>query len=172
MAYEIKIEGKQDWKQVEWKTLAGYLSSQGAIRVLAELKQKACAEARIRTLFRDARGAHFAPARLLIRLSADMLPHGGFQHRRDSDCVLDETETCIVCSVSHGDPCPDCEARGFHLDTCQEMRGCPGCGRQDYRHNPGCEVAASFDPTPTQQEFPTGEDYEEPASFYRDEEER
>lgn len=141
MDYEIKIEGKQDWKKVEWKTLAGYLSNQGAIRILKELKEKGCAEARIRTLFRDARGAHFAPARLLIRTPGD------WKHRRDGDCVLDETETCIVCNVGHGDPCPDCEARGFHLDTCSEMRGCPGCGRQDYRHEPGCEVAASLNPS-------------------------
>ena len=42
-------------------------------------------------------------------------------HERDADCApyLDaETDTCSVCGVYHGDPCPSCEGRGYHRDDC------------------------------------------------------
>lgn len=40
-------------------------------------------------------------------------------HRRDEDCTVDPaTDTCSVCGVGHGDPCPDCGARAFHRRGC------------------------------------------------------
>ena|GEM_PF-5171563 len=39
-------------------------------------------------------------------------------HWRDEDCVLDENDVCTVCGVIHGDPCPECGARGFHREGC------------------------------------------------------
>jgi hypothetical protein len=39
-------------------------------------------------------------------------------HTEDRDCTLDENDTCTECGVYHGDPCPDCGGRGFHLDEC------------------------------------------------------
>ena len=41
------------------------------------------------------------------------------QHTKDSDCTVDiRTGTCVVCGVGHDDPCPECNQRAFHLDTC------------------------------------------------------
>jgi len=40
-------------------------------------------------------------------------------HRRDEDCTIDPaTDTCSVCGVGHGEPCPDCGARAFHRRGC------------------------------------------------------
>lgn len=41
-------------------------------------------------------------------------------HRRDTDCVLDETNTCVVCGVWHGDRCLCCGGRGYHWPECPE----------------------------------------------------
>lgn len=41
-------------------------------------------------------------------------------HSRDEDCTLDETNTCTVCGVFHGDPCPSCRGRGYHRPACRE----------------------------------------------------
>jgi len=41
------------------------------------------------------------------------------QHERDSDCTLDPAvDVCIYCHVSHGDPCPECSGRGYHVAGC------------------------------------------------------
>lgn len=41
-----------------------------------------------------------------------------YQHTKDGDCVLDDTDCCIVCGVWHGDPCPECGGKGFHKSRC------------------------------------------------------
>lgn len=43
------------------------------------------------------------------------------QHRRDEQCTLGEDDCCIVCHVYHGEPCPECYARGYHKPGCNEM---------------------------------------------------
>jgi hypothetical protein len=40
------------------------------------------------------------------------------EHIKDTDCILDDTNTCTVCHVYHGEPCPECGQRGYHLETC------------------------------------------------------
>ena len=42
-------------------------------------------------------------------------------HSRDEDCTLDATDSCSVCGVYHGDPCPVCGGRGFHRDGCERI---------------------------------------------------
>lgn len=39
-------------------------------------------------------------------------------HTTDTDCTLDDTDTCTVCGVTHGDPCPECGGRGYHNEGC------------------------------------------------------
>jgi len=40
-------------------------------------------------------------------------------HTQDSDCTVDEaTGSCTGCGVVHGDPCPECEQRGYHAAGC------------------------------------------------------
>ena len=39
------------------------------------------------------------------------------EHTKDNHCTLVE-DTCIECGVYHGEPCPDCEGRGFHNENC------------------------------------------------------
>lgn len=42
-------------------------------------------------------------------------------HQKDSDCTVtgeDDDWTCTECGVWHGDPCPECEGRGFHNAGC------------------------------------------------------
>jgi len=34
---------------------------------------------------------------------------------------LDSTDSCPRCGVYHGDPCPECERRGYHVADCSEM---------------------------------------------------
>jgi len=43
-------------------------------------------------------------------------------HAKDSDCDghLDADDVCLVCSVYHGDPCPECSGRGYHGAECPE----------------------------------------------------
>ena len=41
-------------------------------------------------------------------------------HDEDRDCALDEADVCTLCGVYHGDPCPKCGGRGFHLEDCDE----------------------------------------------------
>ncbi len=43
--------------------------------------------------------------------------------RKDSDCHLDSTDTCVVCRVYHGDPCTECGERAYHLPWCERMKG-------------------------------------------------
>jgi len=38
-------------------------------------------------------------------------------HIKDSDCTLDERDTCTVCGVYHGNEC-GCGGRGFHVEGC------------------------------------------------------
>ena len=45
----------------------------------------------------------------------------GSEHNKDGDCTLDETGTCKVCGVYHGDPCEFCGQEGFHADDCQSF---------------------------------------------------
>lgn len=44
-------------------------------------------------------------------------------HTSDIQCTLDANDTCVECGVIHGDPCPDCGGKGFHLSECPVM--CP-----------------------------------------------
>ena len=46
------------------------------------------------------------------------------EHKQDTDCTLDNTDTCTVCHVYHGEPCPTCGGRGYHKSNCI---GCDGC---------------------------------------------
>ena len=42
-------------------------------------------------------------------------------HDCDADCaphIDPKTCMCRVCGVEHGDPCPDCNGRGYHADGC------------------------------------------------------
>jgi hypothetical protein len=43
-------------------------------------------------------------------------------HSRDSDCTLDELRMCAGCGMHHGDPCPSCGKRAYHVDDCPEWR--------------------------------------------------
>jgi hypothetical protein len=46
----------------------------------------------------------------------------GAPHESDDQCAVDpSTHCCRVCGVMHGDPCPICGGRGFHLDGCAEI---------------------------------------------------
>jgi hypothetical protein len=41
------------------------------------------------------------------------------RHECDEECDVDPTtDTCRVCGVHHGSPCPVCGGRGFHVDGC------------------------------------------------------
>ncbi|HUT77154.1 MAG TPA: hypothetical protein VM285_05685 [Polyangia bacterium] len=40
-------------------------------------------------------------------------------HERDTDCTLDSSDTCTGCGVYHGEPCPDCQQRGYHVFACR-----------------------------------------------------
>ncbi len=40
-------------------------------------------------------------------------------HHTDDDCTVLNGE-CIVCHVTHGDPCVSCGGRGFHADDCAD----------------------------------------------------
>lgn len=48
-------------------------------------------------------------------------------HACDEDChpflhgEEDEHQECSVCGVSHGDPCPECDGRGYHDPDCSEV---------------------------------------------------
>jgi len=45
------------------------------------------------------------------------------EHERDADCEVDpRTDSCRACGVYHGDPCPACGGRGFHVPDCSEAR--------------------------------------------------
>ena len=48
--------------------------------------------------------------------------HGGFpKHESDADCTVNpRTGTCSGCSAFHGEPCPSCGGRGYHVPTCPE----------------------------------------------------
>lgn len=42
-------------------------------------------------------------------------------HTTDADCapfIVDDS--CSTCGVFHGDPCPECQGRGFHKSECSE----------------------------------------------------
>jgi hypothetical protein len=43
------------------------------------------------------------------------------RHATDADCRLDDEDCCVGCGVYHGDPCPECGGRGFHLADCSEI---------------------------------------------------
>lgn len=44
-------------------------------------------------------------------------------HTKDSDCTVGETGACVICHVTHGDPCPECGGRAFHKDGCPIVVG-------------------------------------------------
>lgn len=45
-------------------------------------------------------------------------------HHTDADCTLDPADdTCRICGVWHGDPCPECDGRGYHSEECPELLG-------------------------------------------------
>ena len=41
------------------------------------------------------------------------------EHNTDADCTLDDTNSCIICGVYHGEPCIECGGRGFHNGNCK-----------------------------------------------------
>jgi hypothetical protein len=41
-------------------------------------------------------------------------------HDSDAHCTLDATDSCETCGVFHGEPCAECDGRGFHAERCQE----------------------------------------------------
>ena len=47
------------------------------------------------------------------------------EHTSDADCLaadsIDATNTCTICGVYHGDPCPDCNGRGYHDRDCNHV---------------------------------------------------
>jgi len=49
----------------------------------------------------------------------DTAPRG---HDCDADCAeyLVNGE-CTICGAYHGDPCPDCNGRGYHLPDCNHV---------------------------------------------------
>lgn len=51
-------------------------------------------------------------------------------HMRDSDCIVNlATDTCIVCKVYHGEPCPVCNHRAYHAHYCpMQDSDCEKCG--------------------------------------------
>lgn len=51
----------------------------------------------------------------------DGLHEWGREHAADADCRLDERATCVACGAYHGDPCPDCGMRAYHLDGCKQI---------------------------------------------------
>jgi hypothetical protein len=64
-------------------------------------------------------------------------------HEKDADCTVDpQTDCCSVCGVHHGDECPECNGRGFHVAGCSLIEPpawpfvgshrftCPGCGAE------------------------------------------
>lgn len=47
------------------------------------------------------------------------VPMDGSKHVAEFHCVVDEeTERCVICDVSHKNPCPDCSGRGYHRLPC------------------------------------------------------
>lgn len=56
-----------------------------------------------------------------LEVVADMPWLADERHTRDEDCTLDATDTCDVCGVWHGDPCPACGGRGYHRTGCPEI---------------------------------------------------
>ncbi len=65
--------------------------------------------------FKGVRGLCHEMERYLLKRSEGITPHS-----RDEHCVLDETNTCTICGVYHGDPCPSCGGRGYHYPECPE----------------------------------------------------
>lgn len=53
-------------------------------------------------------------------------------HDEDSDCApfLVDDE-CSICGVHHGEACPSCSGRGFHVGGCYEIAS----------HTDGCRLA-------------------------------
>jgi len=48
------------------------------------------------------------------------------QHSTDRDCRTDSDDVCRDCGVWHGDPCPACGGRGYHVDDlCPELYATP-----------------------------------------------
>lgn len=39
-------------------------------------------------------------------------------HTKDEDCTLGPDDCCTMCGVYHGEPCPQCDGRGFHREGC------------------------------------------------------
>lgn len=43
-------------------------------------------------------------------------------HHTDSDCTLNPADDCCIdCGVYHGEPCPGCGGRGFHVGPCADL---------------------------------------------------
>lgn len=50
----------------------------------------------------------------------DGSPQFSGEHTKDSDCTLDDHNTCIICGVYHGGPCETCKGRGYHVEGCPD----------------------------------------------------
>lgn len=43
------------------------------------------------------------------------------RHMRDEDCTVGPDGCCLVCGVTHTEPCHDCHGSGYHLAGCEEI---------------------------------------------------
>ena len=43
------------------------------------------------------------------------------EHTIDEDCTLNDNDVCIICGVHHGEPCPECDGRGYHQGDCSYL---------------------------------------------------
>ncbi len=54
-------------------------------------------------------------------------------HKSDEDCArflpTDGFGECRRCGVGHGDPCNECDGRGFHKPDCTRIDACDECER-------------------------------------------
>ncbi len=53
-------------------------------------------------------------------------PDSPTEHSKDSDCILGKDNICMECGVYHGDACPACGQRGYHIPGCAETRQIEG----------------------------------------------
>lgn len=92
-----------------------YLNNGPALRTL-EQKHLECAANSIDVSAQRAR-LSLATRFGLLAFSAEY--NTPINHTHDDQCTIDPaTGLCFDCGVLHGDPCPSCEQKAFHLDSC------------------------------------------------------